>query len=56
MLDEGVLERYHERLENHRAMWASAAASRGVLLLPLSATDFHLEIRPDELFRAGLLK
>ncbi len=56
MLDEGVLERYHERLENHRAMWASAAASRGVLLLPLSAADFHLEIRPDELFRAGLLK
>ena len=36
-------------LENHRAMWAAAALSRGVLLLPLSAADFCPEIRPDEL-------
>ena len=56
VLDEGALSRYHERLENHRAMWAAAALSRGVLLLPLSASDFCPEIRPDELFRTGLLK
>ena len=56
VLDEGALARYHERLENHRAMWAAAALSRGVLLLPLSAADFCPEIRPDELFHAGLLK
>lgn len=56
VLDEGALRRYHERLENHRAMWAAAAASRGVLLLPLSAADFCPEIHPDELFHAGLLK
>ena len=56
VLDEGALARYHERLEHHRAMWATAAASRGVLLLPLSAADFYPEIRPDELFHAGLLK
>jgi uncharacterized protein (DUF58 family) len=56
VLDEGALARYHERLEHHRAMWAKAAASRGVLILPLSAADFCPEIRPDELFHAGLLK
>ena len=56
VIDEGALTRYHERLEHHRAMWAAAAASRGILLLPLSAADFCPEIRPDELFRAGLLK
>jgi len=56
ILDDGVLARYHERLENHRAMWANAALSRGVLLLPLSAADFFPEIHPDELFHAGLLK
>ena len=56
VLDEGALIRYHERLEYHRAMWAAAAASRGVLLLPLSAADFYPEVRPDELFHAGLLK
>ena len=56
ILDDGVLARYHERLENHRAMWANAALSRGVLLLPLSAADFYPEIHPDELFHAGLLK
>ena len=56
VLDEGALARYHERLEHHRAMWATAAASRGVLLLPLSAADFYPEVRPDELFHAGLLK
>ena len=56
VLDEGALTRYHERLEHHRAMWATAAASRGVLLLPLSAADFFPEIRPNELFHAGLLK
>lgn len=56
VLDEGAIARYHERLENHRAMWAAAALSRGVLLLPLSAADFYPDIRPDELFHAGLLK
>ena len=56
VLDEGALARYHERLENHRAMWAVAAMSRGVLLLPLPASDFCPEIRPNELFHAGLLK
>ena len=56
VLDEGAIARYHERLENHRAMWATAALSRGVLLLPLSAADFYPDIRPDELFHAGLLK
>ena len=56
VLDEGALTRYHERLENHRAMWATAALSRGILLLPLSAADFYPDIRPDELFHAGLLK
>lgn len=56
VIDDGALTRYHERLENHRAMWASAAASRGVLLLPLSAADFHPEVHPDDLFHAGLLK
>ena len=56
VLDEGVLARYHERLEHHRAMWASAAVSRGVLLLPLSAADFNPVVRCDLLYRAGLLK
>ena len=56
VLDEGALRRYHERLEKHRAMWDAAAASRGVLILPLSAADFCPEIHPDELFHAGLLK
>jgi len=56
VLNEGVLARYHERLEQHRAMWASAAVSRGVLLLPLSAADFNPVVRCDRLYRAGLLK
>lgn len=56
ILDEGVLARYHERLEHHRAMWASAAVSRGVLLLPLSAADFCPVIHAERLYSAGLLK
>lgn len=53
---EGVISRYRQRLEAHRALWERAAAGYGALRISMCAEELLARWDLSELFRCGILK